>query len=61
MLTSEAISEVSQYDFDMEKLTVYSKHAMLPDNEEECKGIEGLKAIETPFIAVNISPFTEIR
>ena len=32
VLTYDAISEVSQYDFDMENLTVHPKHVTLPNN-----------------------------
>ena len=42
VLTADAISEVSQYDFDMEKMTVFPKHFKLPSNEKKSKGIIGI-------------------
>ena len=40
---------------------VNPKHVTIPDNEEECKGIEDIETIEKTFKAINILPFTEIR
>ena len=45
VLTEDAISNVSHYDFNMEKLTVHLKHATLPNNENQSKGIVGLESI----------------
>ena len=61
VLILEAISEVSQYEFNMKKMTVYSKHIMIPDNEGEGRGIAGLETTENPYIVVIISTFTEIQ
>ena len=36
VLTYDAISKFSHYDFDMEKLIVYPKHVNIPNNEDKC-------------------------
>ena len=43
----DIISEFSQYEFNMEYLTVTPKHVKLTPQKEYHKGIAGLKAIET--------------
>ena len=45
LLTADVISEVSQYDFIKEELTVHPKHVTLPRNENKSKGISGLEFI----------------
>ena len=61
VLTSDTISQVSQYEFNMEKLTVSPKHVKLPRSEEYCRGIAGIDTIANPFKAVNISEYTKTR
>ena len=61
VLMSEALSGISQYYFDMGKLTVHPNHVTLPYNKYECKNIEGIETIENLFRVVNISSFNEIR
>ena len=46
VLTYNFISEVSQYEFDMENITVYPKHVTISNNKYECRGIAGLKYID---------------
>ena len=60
VLTADEISEISQYDFDTEKMTVHPKHATLPNNENKIKDIAGLESIKNPF-KVNIYPIIDIR
>ena len=60
VLTADAISEVSQYDFDMDKMTVFPKHSKLPSNENESKVILGIESILNPF-KVNQSLIQDIR
>ena len=61
VLMLEAVSEVSQYELDMDKLIVYTKHVTLPDNEDEWKCIKGIETIQNSFREVHIPPFTKIR
>ena len=53
VLTSDTISQVSQYEFNMEKLTVSPKHVKLPRSEEYCRGIAGIDTISNNFKVVN--------
>ena len=48
-LTQDYISEVSQYDFNMEYITVLPKHIKLPKNGYGCREILGLYIIANPF------------
>ena len=57
-LTSDTISEVSQNDFDTEKLSVTPKHGNLPRNEDKNKGTPRLALIVNPFKVINISTDT---
>ena len=45
VLTADSISEVTQYDFDMDNLTITHKHAKPPKNDKYSLGIEGLVKI----------------
>ena len=60
ILTADSLSEVSQYKFYMEKMTVYHKHVTLKNNKNEGKGISGMKSIDNPF-KVNLLPMKDIR
>ena len=51
----DATSELFQYDFNTEYLTVNPKHVKLPCNEEDLTGISGLKTIPNPFKMMNIA------
>ena len=51
----DATSELFQYDFNTEYLTVNPKHVKLPFNEEYLTGISGLKTIPNPFKMMNIA------
>ena len=42
ILTLDTIPEISQYDFDMENMTVHPMHVKPPNNEKESKDIAGL-------------------
>ena len=55
VFTSDAISEVSQHEFNMEELTVSPKHVKLPRNEYNCIGITGLKITYNPIKVVDIA------
>ena len=60
LLTSDAISEVCQYDFDMDKFSVTSN----PVNflkYDDCRGIAGLEVISNALKAVNIKRYMDIR
>ena len=54
VLTSNAVSEASQYNFDMEKISVTPKNIKLPNDEDNHKGISGLEEISNTFKEVNI-------
>ena len=54
VLTNDFISEVSQYNFDMNNLTVTSKYAKLPKNDKDSCGTEGLENISNRFKLVII-------
>ena len=60
LLMEYAISEVSQYDFDVENMTVHPKHVPLPNIKNKSKGISGLEFIENPS-RVNIYPILDNR
>ena len=60
VLTADSISEVSQYDFDMNNSTVTPKHVKLPKNNKDSCGIEGLENIYNPFNIVNIMDLPKI-
>ena len=59
-LSADAIYEVSQYNFDMEKITVDPKHAKQPNNDKKIKGIIVLDSILNPFKVI-IYPILDIR
>ena len=61
VLKANKISEVGQYDFNTEDLTVTPKHVNLPCKEEYLIGITGLESISNPFKMVNISANIHIR
>ena len=58
ILTSDAILEVRQYNFEMEKITVHPRHVTLPNNENESKGIAGFKSIEIHLKSISSLPWT---
>ena len=45
VLTADAISEATQYNFNIENLTVTTKHVRLPSNDEDLTGIYGLENV----------------
>ena len=61
ILTSEAISEVIQNDFNLKTMTTLPKHVILIDNKEDRNEIIGLYRIKNPFKLMNISPHTKVR
>ena len=61
VLTIDTISEVAQYDFKPEYLTVTPKHVRLPWSEEDLTGISGLENISNPVKTVNISAKVNIQ
>ena len=61
ILTSEEISEVTQYDFNLKTMTDLPKYILLPDDEEDRNGIIGIDCIKNTFKLVNISPLTKVR
>ena len=60
ILIAHALSEFSQYEFYITKITMSPKHVILTNNENEGNGIYGLISIENPF-TVKISPIQDIR
>ena len=52
---ADEISEVTQYYFNTEELTVIPKHVKLLRNKEDLTGISGLKTIPNPFKKMNIA------
>ena len=61
VLMEDAISEVTQYEFNIKDLTVTPKHVRLTCNEEYLSGKAGLENISNPFKMVNISAKVNIR
>ena len=61
VLTSGNISEVIQYDFDMENMKVYIKHVTLTNNEYKCRLIAVIKFIKNLFKVFNISPIANVQ
>ena len=61
VLTSDAISEVSQHDFNMEELTVSPKQVKLPRNKDNFKGITGIKTTDNSFKVVDTAEDKNIR
>ena len=49
ILTADALSEVMQYELNMNNTTVYSKHTTLPTKKNEGKVISGLDPIDNSF------------
>ena len=58
-LSVDVISEVSQYDFNIEKMMVVPKHVKLPNSDKKSKGILGLDSILSPS-TVNLYPIQDI-
>ena len=61
VLTEDAISEVSQYDFNTKYLSITPKKVNPPINKEYYTYIEGLENIYNPFKTVKIYANTNIR
>ena len=61
VLTTDAISEVNQYGFDIEEISVTPKYFKLPNFEYEHKVIYGLEEMSNHFKLVNISTDTYIQ
>ena len=61
VFTSDAISEVSQHEFNMEELTVSPKQVKLPRNKDNFKGITGIKTTDNPFKVVDTAEDKNIR
>ena len=59
VFSADAISEVSQYNFNMKKMTVVPKHVKLPNSDKKSKGILGLDSILSPS-TVNLYPIQDI-
>ena len=59
-MTAASISEVSQYDFDMNNFKVTSKHVKLSKNDKYSCELEGLENIYNPFKIVNIIDLPKI-
>ena len=55
VLTHDAISDVSQYGFNIQDLSVTPKHVKPPNNKRYSLLISGLENISTPFKVVNIA------
>ena len=58
---ADEISEVTQYYFNTEELTVIPKHVKLLRNKEDLTGISGLEKISNHFKTVNIYAHINIR
>ena len=59
-LSVDVISEVSQYDFNIEKMMVVPKHVKLPNIGNQKKDILGLYSILNPF-KINLSLIQDTR
>ena len=58
VLSADVISEVSQYDFKIGKITVVPKHSKLPNSDNEINGVIGIDSILNPF-KFNLSLITQ--
>ena len=61
VLTSEAISKVTQYGFNLQTTTSLFEQVLLPDDKEGRNGIIGIDCIENPLKLVNISTLTKVK
>ena len=61
ILTLKAISEVTQYYFNLQTMTTLPKHFLLPEYEQDRNDILVLDCIKKTFKLVNISPVTKFR
>ena len=61
ILISKEISEVKQYNFNLQTMTDLYDHVLITDNKEDINGIIRIDCIENPFKLVNISPLTKVR
>ena len=60
VLSADEISKVSQYDFDMKKMTVVPKYVKISNSDSENKEVIVLDSILDP-LKVNLSPIQDIR
>ena len=54
VLAPDTITEVPQYEFNMESINVYPKNVKISSQEKDPKGITGLKSIKNTFKVINI-------
>ena len=54
VFTSEAIYEVTQYNFDVSSHTATPRYVNLPSQEDDLRGISGLESMDNTLKVVNI-------
>ena len=60
VLKSNSILEIIQYNVDTENMTVYTKHVILPNNKDKCRGKSEIKFIKNPFKSMKILSITDV-